>query len=239
MTLIYLSLKYLYQSRFTVHELLTVIQSRKPHIDRINSSGNIFIPVSFFFFFFSFFRFFFCFFLFFFLDKKNEETGSHNFKKKKKHKKKRRRRMSVSEHGIWISDDGKWTDRLPRCKSCWFCGLDIKTDIPCYMPVRYVEGKWTVRGEFCDLSCLVSYILHHLSSPILHLKMFYKLYGKNNLEGISVYPLHHYLPHYIQMTSPITDGGFVYHTVEGVCFIFDNNMRQRDLEQSVPISMLV
>lgn len=119
--------------------------------------------------------------------------------------------MSMSERGIWIGEDGQWTDRLPRCNSCWFCGSEIKIDVPCYMPVRYVEGKWVVRGEFCNLSCLVSHILHHIPSPILHLKMFYKLYGKNNLEGISVYPLHHYLPRYTSMTSPIVDDGSVYH----------------------------
>jgi hypothetical protein len=78
---------------------------------------------------------------------------------------------------------GVWPEKTNI--KCWWCTLSFET-VPCFIPTKFHNGKYTILGCFCSFNCAMSYNLYSLDQnqherlrkcSLLH-TLYYEIHGE-------------------------------------------------------------
>ena len=60
--------------------------------------------------------------------------------------------------------------------ACWWCTCNFD-ETPCFIPEKYIDGKYYVFGNFCSYNCVLSYIMkddeYKVANRVSHVKKIY------------------------------------------------------------------
>lgn len=78
---------------------------------------------------------------------------------------------------------GVWPEKTNI--KCWWCTLSFET-VPCFIPTKFHNGKYTILGCFCSFNCAMAYNLYSLDQnqherlrkcSLLH-TLYYEIHGE-------------------------------------------------------------